>query len=117
MREKVVNTRISSELYDKISQKAKKYRTTISSLIRNVVEDGIELYEDVSDAVDDGIRNHLSGNNPVGYQEIIITKLHKCTNCGVMIEVGKKAYVEVSENYTPRRNIICNDCFKNTHKI
>jgi hypothetical protein len=59
LKEKVIHTRVSDELYEKILSKAKKHRITVSNLIRNVVEDGVEIYNDVADAVDERLREKI----------------------------------------------------------
>src|SRR5947207_1010907 len=77
MQKKVINTRISKDLYDKISAKAKKNRITVSNLIRNLVEDSLEIYGDVADLVDGRIKNHLHRQDTVaiiGYQSITLAK-------------------------------------------
>ncbi len=60
--DRVLNTRVSKNLYEKIANKAKKNRITISNLIRNLVEDALEIHEDFHDAVDKRIKKYLSEN-------------------------------------------------------
>ncbi|MCX6789522.1 MAG: hypothetical protein NTZ42_02850 [Candidatus Gribaldobacteria bacterium] len=69
---KIINTRVSKKLYEKISVEAKKNRTNVSNLIRNLVEDALEIHEDIHEAVDKKIRKYLSETekqNILGYQE------------------------------------------------
>ncbi|MFH2021607.1 MAG: hypothetical protein ABIJ34_09450 [archaeon] len=55
MKEKVIHTRVSDDLYEKILKKAKKHRVTVSNLVRNMVEDGLEIVSDVADIIDEKI--------------------------------------------------------------
>jgi predicted DNA-binding protein len=59
MKEKVIHTRVSEDLYEKILNKSKKHRITMSNLIRNVVEDGLEIYNDVADVIDEKVREKI----------------------------------------------------------
>src|SRR5438045_900625 len=101
MQKKVINTRISKDLYEKISAKAKKNRVTVSNLIRNLVEDSLEIYGDVADLVDERIKNHLHKHDTaaiIGYQSITLAKDTACDICERELKKGTQAYMAFLEN-------------------
>lgn len=109
---KVLNARVSHKLYEKISAKAKKNRTTVSNLIRNLVEDALELHEDIHDAVDKKIRKYLSEEekqNILGYQEIVLAKDTDCDNCGKPIQATQTAYLAFFEGGDTKA-VLCAAC-------
>lgn len=116
MKEKVLHTRVPEELYEKISDKAKKHRTTVSSLIRNVVEDGLDIYSDVSDIVDDKIRQRLKNKDKnkdeiIGFQKIRLVKKQRCNNCETELKKGTEVNLEIYQN-SSKKTIRCLECKK-----
>lgn len=110
--DKVLNTRVSKKLYEKVSAKAKKNRVTISNLIRNLVEDTLEIHEDIHDAIDKKIRKYLTESEKedlLGYQEIIFAKDTACELCGEALKKSQKAFLAFFEN-TDAKMIICTKC-------
>ncbi len=115
-RNKVLNARVSKKLYDKISEKAKKNRITISNLIRNLVEDALEIHEDFHDAIDKKIRKYLTDPEKqkiLGFQEVTLAKDTLCDSCGQAIKASDTAYFAFFEA-TDKKAILCQKC-KNTH--
>ena len=110
MKEKVIHTRVTEELYDNIAKKAKKHRMTVSNLLRNVVEDGLDIYDDVSDIVDEKIREKLQNKDEViGKQKITIVKDQKCSNCKKTIKKNTEAFLEIYEDIA-KKTIRCLKC-------
>ncbi|KKQ36501.1 MAG: hypothetical protein US54_C0065G0006 [Candidatus Roizmanbacteria bacterium GW2011_GWA2_37_7] len=110
--DKVVNTRVSKKLYEKIFNKAKKNRVSISNLIRNLVEDTLEIHEDIHDAIDKKIRKYLSDTekqNILGYQEITLAKDTLCDNCGKELKTSDTAYVAYLAE-SDSKIILCSTC-------
>ena len=110
--DKVVNTRISQKLYEKIASKAKKNRITVSNLIRNLVEDTLEIHEDFHDAVDKKIRKYLVGvknKNVLGYQEVVLAKNTTCENCEKPLKSSEKAYFAFLED-SNEKIVLCSTC-------
>lgn len=110
-REKIVHTRVSQDLYNKISTKARKHRITTSNLIRNLVEDYLEIHGDVWDAIDSKLRNYLAKGDDsiIGYQPIILSKNTVCAFCNSKLNVGSQAYIGLFEK-SPQKIIVCADC-------
>lgn len=116
--DKILNARVSKKLYEKISEKAKKNRVTVSTLIRNLVEDALEIHEDLHEAVDKKIRKYLSETkkqNIVGYQEITLAKDAKCDNCGKPLKASERAYLALFED-RDLKAILCATCKTDSSK-
>ena len=110
--DKVINTRISKKLYEKISEKAKKNRITVSNLIRNLVEDTLEIHEDIHEAVDKKIRKYLSEaekKNVLGYQEVVLAKDTVCENCEKPLKASEIAYFAFFED-SNAKVVLCSAC-------
>ncbi|MDA1316686.1 MAG: hypothetical protein O3B87_01525 [bacterium] len=110
--EKILNARISKKLYEKVSQKAKRNRTTVSNLIRNIIEDTLEIHNDFHDAVDKKITKYLSNaqkEDIVGFQEMFLAKDAQCVECEKIIKSPSVAYFAFFEN-NDSRVIICESC-------
>ena len=112
MRDKILHTRVSENLYEKISSKAKKNRITISNLIRNLVEDTLEIHGDIHEAIDKKIKKYLTNKNRhdiLGFQEINLAKTSLCENCGKKLKSSEIAYFAFFEN-SDSKIILCSNC-------
>ncbi len=109
--EKVVHTRVSKKLYDKISSKAKKHRITTSNLLRNLVEDYLEIHGEVWDAIDKKVRNYLdSGEDSIiGYQSISLNKNVGCSLCKKILKKETQAFIGFFEK-SSQKIIVCLEC-------
>lgn len=109
--EKVVHTRVSKKLYDKISNKARKHRITTSNLIRNLVEDYLEIHGEVWDAIDNKIRRHLDSEKDsiLGYQSIILNKNMRCSSCDKTLKKETQVFIGFFEK-SPQKIIVCLEC-------
>lgn len=47
------------ELYNKLSGMAKKHRKTASDFIVDFMQDGLELFEDITDMADDKVKKYF----------------------------------------------------------
>jgi Fe-S cluster biosynthesis and repair protein YggX len=113
---KVLNARISKQLYEKISDKAKKNRVSVSNLIRNLMEDALEIHEDLHDAIDQKIRKYLSEDdkkNVLGYQEVVLAKDTECDNCGKSLRANESAYFAFFED-SDTKALLCLKCKNDT---
>lgn len=109
--EKVVHTRVSKELYDKISSKAKKHRITTSNLLRNLVEDYLEIHGEVWEAIDKKLRSYLvSGEDSIiGYQPITLNKNVRCSLCGKTFKKEVQVFIGFFEK-SAQKIIVCSEC-------
>ena len=116
---KILNARVSKKLYEKISVEAKKNRITVSNLIRNLVEDALEIHDDIHEAVDKKIRKYLSETekqNILGYQEIVLVKNTVCDNCDQPLKASTTAYLVFLEN-KDTRVVFCANCQNKTSQF
>jgi len=109
--EKVVHTRISKDLFEKISQKAKKNRISTSNLLRNLVEDYLEIHGDIWDAIDNKLKDYLSSGEDsiIGYQSILLNKKLNCAICNKVLDFGSHVFIGFFEK-SPQKIIVCTDC-------
>ncbi len=116
--EKVVHTRVSKKLYDKISNKAKKHRITTSNLLRNLVEDYLEIHGEVWDAIDKKLRDYLASGEDsiIGYQSISLNKNSNCSLCSKTLKKGSQVFIGFFEK-SPQKIIICPKCKEKEEKI
>lgn len=115
--EKVVHTRVSKKLYDKISSKAKKNRITTSNLLRNLVEDYLEIHGEVWDVIDKKLRDYLSSGEDsiIGYQPIFLNKNISCSLCEKILKKEAQAFIGFFEK-SSQKIIICSECKENEEK-
>jgi hypothetical protein len=112
MQKQVIHTRISKETYEELSKNAKKRRVTISNLIRNIVEDSLDLSGEVFDLVDEKIRNRLHKEDSIlGYQKITLSKDTVCDFCGKDLEKGTTINIAFLEN-SSKKPTVCDECKK-----
>ena len=109
--EKVVHTRVSKKLYDKISSKAKKNRITTSNLLRNLVEDYLDIHGEVWDAIDKKLRDYLATGEDsiIGYQSISLNKNVSCSLCEKILKKEEKAFIGFFEK-SSQKIIVCPEC-------
>lgn len=112
MQKKVVHTRVSGELYDELSKSAKKRRVTISNLLRNIVEDSLDLSGEVFGLVDEKIRRKLNREDAIlGYQQITLSKETVCDFCSKEQAKGSEISIAFLEN-SAKKLIVCSECKK-----
>lgn len=112
MQKKVLHTRVSNEMYDQLSTKAKGRRVTISNLIRNIVEDSLDLSGEVFDLVDEKLRAKLHREDAIlGYQQIVLSKDTVCDFCGKEVKKGTNVNIAFLEN-SVKKLIVCDVCKK-----
>src|SRR5882672_9470453 len=112
MQKKIVHTRITNEMYDKLSKNAKTRRVTISNLIRNIVEDSLDLSGEVLTLVDEKLRKRLHRDDAIlGYQAITLSKDTVCDFCGKDLAKGSNINLALLEN-SAKKLTVCDDCKK-----
>lgn len=111
--EKILNTRVSKKLYEEISRRAKKNRVSVSNLMRNLVEDALDIHEDIHDAIDKTVRNYLNEHGKVtiiGYNEMTVARSTvTCELCEHEIKPNEKAYLGLLDNKKDWI-IVCEKC-------
>ncbi len=104
----IFNIRLSRDTYEKLKQKATENRETMSNLARKVIDDGLEIFQDVS--------NDLFGNSVSARDKIVHSYkvfLHQdavCAETGQTMKKGEQAIV--GETQTGKKYIFHPSCFE-----
>jgi len=109
---KVVQSRIPEELYEKIAEKARSHRVTVSNFVRNLVEDVIEIHGEVADVIDASVKKvvtNMSAKDVAGTQEICLHKDRPCDHCRNIMKQGGKAHLVWYEGLRSP-HIVCVSC-------
>ncbi len=111
MKEKVINARVSEDIYKKILDKSHKHRTTVSRLLRNILEDVLDTHDEVADSIEDKLRAQVDqrGENVIGYQEITLTKDTHCSLCRAVCTANTKAYA-IMCSWGFSSQVMCAEC-------
>jgi|SRR3989344_1204767 len=103
----IINLRVSRATYDKVKQKAKENRETVSNLLRKVIDDSAEIVTDFSD--------ELFGRGKKGkfadvetYAKVQMARDTKCAECGG--EIGKSETATAGESRSGRKYYFCKEC-------
>ena len=122
MKNKVIHTRLSEELFEKIAKRAKKQHTNVSNLMRGVVEDFFEISEDVADIATDKIRKKYFNNKDkkddkvlIGYQLMTLTIEAECYITSQKIPKNTDAYLAFFEGENDGK-IVCQEYIENQTK-
>ncbi len=106
----IINLRLSRATYDKLKDLAKENRETLSNLVRKTIDDGLDIFNDVSTEL---FGKEIKPENKIlHYYEGIIMDEGKCSKCGKKISRGSK--VLIGETKKGSKKYICITCFKQT---
>ena len=104
--ERWLHTRISGDLEEALKREARKRRSPVSLVVRNVLEGALDLVEDiVEDSLAIAHRSQrlarraraadplTDGPDDVyGWQELILNRGATCTRCAIALAAGAHAY-------------------------
>ncbi|MBI3782373.1 MAG: hypothetical protein HY270_03120 [Deltaproteobacteria bacterium] len=124
--ERWLHTRISPDLEQALKREARKQRTPVSLLVRNVLEGALDLVEEiVEDSLEiadtsrrfarrvsraaRGERNELA--DIYGWQEIILNREAVCGACASTLAVGLAAHRGLSER-SRAPVFLCSKCIR-----
>lgn len=102
----IINLRVSRATYEKIKEKARENRESVSNLVRKTVDDSLEIISDIS--------NELLGNKKrdfkdvIGYYKIKTARELTCDNCGTKIDSGDT--ITVGETVGVKKYFFCTAC-------
>ncbi len=114
MRKRILNARVSEELYDEIAKKAKQHRVTVSNLVRDLIQDSIYFYRSyIGEKVADQIKK---GIGVVGYQAFEVATPMKCALCKAKLVKGDSAYFVLLDSYWTKKAVICEECKRNNKR-
>jgi hypothetical protein len=101
-KERVLHARIPVALEEQIKRLAQALRVPVSNVVRNMLEDAIEVTRRVS-----GPRSLA---DVYGWQELVLNVDAPCARCGKDLHAGDAAYVGLSTHARDPRHFICSAC-------
>ena len=120
-----LHTRISEDLEDALKREAARRRSPVSLVVRNVLEQALDLVEDL---VEDGlqiarrsrrlartVRRPRAGadvDDVYGWQEMILNRASACRGCGAALAVGTAAYRCLCEDAQGPPVFLCGSCVR-----
>ena len=133
---RVIQTRVPEDLESTLKQAAESRRMTVSHLIRNVLEDTFTLVDNIvadssalveqvsrdAKKVASSVRGEADYHSKVdtaariddvdSWQDVILNKTAKCTQCGVQLSRGKRAYRGISTEEISQPVWLCESCIE-----
>jgi hypothetical protein len=100
-KERVLHARIPAALEEQIKRLADSLRVPVSNLVRNMLEDAIDVTRRMAG-------DHLAG--VYGWQELVLHVEVPCAICGRTLGSGDTAYVGLSHSTRDAKHFICSDC-------
>lgn len=101
----IINLRVSRATYDKIKQKAKENRESVSNLVRKAIEDSSEI---ISDLAEDVLGKREKFKDVVGYHKFHAAQDLECSACQAKIPQGDTA--TVGETAGAKKYFFCENC-------
>jgi hypothetical protein len=124
--ERWLHTRISEDLEDALKREARRRRSPVSLVVRNVLESALDMVEDI---VEDSLhlarrsqrfarhveraagRGRTALNGIYGWQELILNRAVTCAKCATALAVGANAYRGLSDAPGPPA-FLCTPCLR-----
>ena len=91
-KEFVINLRVSKQTYEKIKNRAKKNKDSVSNLIRNIINDSTEIISDISSDLKNKEKK-AKFNDVLIYQRGTLAKENLCGNCGAHMAAGESVTI------------------------
>jgi hypothetical protein len=124
-KDRLIQTRITPSLYDKVVQRAEALRIPVSNLIRIILEGSPKLVEGVVDesinivgALKDGAppaKSALPDLEPVAWQPVTLGRRVACGECARQLYPAQPAHMGIGEDGKPLL-IACPDCYESALK-
>jgi hypothetical protein len=109
-KEKVIHTRIPAALEEQIKRLAEGLRVPVSNLVRNMLEDAIDVTRRMRAAVGNGRHDDLA--DVFGWQALTLNMETACARCERELGAGDDAYMGLTDR--PRQDLarvfICQGC-------
>jgi hypothetical protein len=107
-KERILHTRIPVALEDQIKRLADRLRVPVSNLVRNMLEDAIDMTKRVRDRMD----GHVTevSNEVYGWQELTLNIEAPCSRCQRNLPRGERAHVGLTLHPREGRVFICSAC-------
>jgi hypothetical protein len=108
-KERVLHARIPVALEDQIKRLAEALRVPVSNLVRNMLEDAIEVTRRVS-----GLAPPLA--DVYGWQELVLNLDVACARCERPLHAGDRAFVGLTTHARDSKQFVCSDCLPRKDK-
>lgn len=102
----IINLRVSRATYEKIKEKARENRESISNLVRKAIDDSSEIISDLSDEIFGRKSNKFEDVSV--YYKAQVAKEVECANCKKKIAKGDIA--TVGETQGAKKYFFCDNC-------
>lgn len=114
-KEKILHTRIPVALEDQIKRLADRLRVPVSNLVRNMLEDAIDMTRRVRDRMDGHPADVKGGRSPLqdevyGWQELTLNIEAPCSRCQRNLPRGERAHVGLTLHPREGKSFICSAC-------
>ena len=138
-KDRLVQTRVPRGLESTLKREARRRRLTVSHLIRNILEDALQLVDDVVANVDeivtdsveiarrvkrdarrvadavrvaavDGERSPDPLEHVYGWSRVVVNRAVTCSRCGTGIARGAEGWAGLSDDPAPPRAWLCTPC-------
>jgi uncharacterized membrane protein YccC len=124
-RERWLHARISEDLEDALKREARRRRSPVSLVVRNVLETALDLVEDL---VEDGMEvarrsqklaetaSRMTAPDPpdlgdvYGWQDVILNRDARCAGCASALGLGDAAYLGLRERPGGPTAFLCPPC-------
>lgn len=102
----IINLRVSRATYEKIKEKAKENRESISNLVRKAIEDSSEIISDLSGEIFGTKKSERT--DIASYHRVKAAKDIVCDTCRTKIPTGQTA--TVGETTGAKKYFFCENC-------
>jgi hypothetical protein len=106
-KERVLHARIPAGLEEQIKRLAEGLRVPVSNLVRNMLEDAIDVTRRVATP---------KAADIYGWQALVMNVAVPCVRCGKELEAGERAFVGLSSDPRDAKHFICSVCLPRTSK-
>jgi hypothetical protein len=102
-KERVLHARIPAGLEEQIKRLAEGLRVPVSNLVRNMLEDAIDVTRRVAP-------HRAAADEVYGWQELILNVVAPCVRCAREMEAGERAFVGLSNHPRDPKQFCCSKC-------
>jgi hypothetical protein len=106
-KERVLHTRIPAALEEQIKRLAEALRVPVSNLVRNMLEDAIDVTRRVRDQIP---HSEADFSSIFGWQGLTLNLSTPCARCGRKLEAGEEAYLGLTDRPREAKVFICSAC-------
>jgi hypothetical protein len=119
-KERVLHTRIPAALEDQIKRLAEALRVPVSNLVRNMLEDAIDVTR--------RMRDHLPGGDAEKEKEDLLADIYGwqgltlnveicCAKCNTEMSPGDQAHVGLSHHPRDTKVFVCSACVPGAQRV